>query len=96
VVRDLPAKIGGVVPSLEEDAEAGFDPNAVIASKDRRKVDRFMVCRTPPLRCCSSPKGALRNVPAIWWSRGRKVGRWRNIRVRRDRNERAPYLLNLS
>ena len=27
VVGDLPAKVGGVVPSLEEDPEAGFDPN---------------------------------------------------------------------
>ena len=27
VVGDLPAKIGGVVPSVEEDPEAGFDPN---------------------------------------------------------------------
>lgn len=27
VVGDLPAKIGGVIPSLEEDPDAGFDPN---------------------------------------------------------------------
>src|SRR6266516_2929210 len=43
VVRDLPAKIGGVVPSLEEDPDAGFDPNTVFASKDQRKVDRFLL-----------------------------------------------------
>jgi 3-oxoacyl-[acyl-carrier-protein] synthase II len=43
IVGDLPAKIGGVVPSLEEDAEAGFDPNTVFAPKDQRKVDRFIL-----------------------------------------------------
>jgi 3-oxoacyl-[acyl-carrier-protein] synthase II len=43
VVRDLPAKIGGVVPSLEEDPDAGFDPNTVFAPKDQRRVDRFIL-----------------------------------------------------
>ena len=43
MVGDLPAKIGGVVPSVEEDAEAGFDPNAILAPKDQRRVDRFIL-----------------------------------------------------
>ncbi|WP_287293242.1 beta-ketoacyl synthase N-terminal-like domain-containing protein, partial [Mesorhizobium sp.] len=43
VVADLPAKIGGVVPSLEDDPDAGFDPDAVLAAKDQRKVDRFII-----------------------------------------------------
>ncbi|MFD2054313.1 beta-ketoacyl-ACP synthase II [Mesorhizobium calcicola] len=43
VVGDLPAKIGGTVPSLEEYPEAGFDPNTVLAPKDQRKVDRFIL-----------------------------------------------------
>lgn len=43
VVGDLPVKIGGVVPSREEDPEAGFDPNTVMAPKDQRKVDRFIL-----------------------------------------------------
>ncbi|TIX21974.1 beta-ketoacyl synthase N-terminal-like domain-containing protein, partial [Mesorhizobium sp.] len=43
VVEGLPAKIGGVVPSLEEDPEAGFDPDIVLPAKDRRKVDRFIL-----------------------------------------------------
>jgi 3-oxoacyl-[acyl-carrier-protein] synthase II len=43
VVKDLPAKIGGMVPSLEEDPDAGFDPNTVFAPKDQRKVDRFIL-----------------------------------------------------
>jgi 3-oxoacyl-[acyl-carrier-protein] synthase II len=43
MVGDLPAKVGGVVPSLEEDPEAGFDPNIVLAPKDQRKVDRFIL-----------------------------------------------------
>jgi 3-oxoacyl-(acyl-carrier-protein) synthase len=43
MARDLPAKIGGMVPSLEEDPEAGFDPNSVFPPKDQRKVDRFIL-----------------------------------------------------
>lgn len=43
VVGDLPAKVGGVVPSLEVDAEAGFDPDRVLPPKDQRKVDRFIL-----------------------------------------------------
>lgn len=43
VVGDLPAKVGGVVPSLAEDAEGGFDPDRIIAPKDQRKVDRFII-----------------------------------------------------
>ena len=43
MVADLPAKIGGVVPSLEQDPDAGFDPNTVFAPKDQRKVDRFIL-----------------------------------------------------
>ncbi|MGK6316453.1 beta-ketoacyl-ACP synthase II [Neorhizobium sp. DT-125] len=43
VVGDLPAKIGGVVPSFEEDRDGGFDPDSVLAPKDQRKVDRFIL-----------------------------------------------------
>ncbi|MCG5480900.1 MAG: beta-ketoacyl-ACP synthase II [Ensifer alkalisoli] len=43
VAGDLPAKIGGMVPSLEEDPEAGFDPNTVFAPKDQRKADHFIL-----------------------------------------------------
>ncbi|TJV01586.1 MAG: beta-ketoacyl-[acyl-carrier-protein] synthase II, partial [Mesorhizobium sp.] len=43
VVEDLPAKIGGVVPSLEDDPQAGLDPNGFLAPKDQRKVDRFIL-----------------------------------------------------
>jgi 3-oxoacyl-[acyl-carrier-protein] synthase II len=43
VVGDLPVKIGGVVPSLDDDPEAGFDPSTVMAPKDQRKVDRFIL-----------------------------------------------------
>lgn len=34
--------VGGQVPSLEEDATAGYDPERVIAAKDRKKMDRFI------------------------------------------------------
>src|SRR6476620_7263372 len=43
VVGDLPAKIGGVVPSMKEDPDAGFDPDGVLSAKDQRKVDRFIL-----------------------------------------------------
>lgn len=43
VVGDLPAKVGGVVPSIEEDPEGGFDPDRVLPPKDQRKVDRFIL-----------------------------------------------------
>ncbi|WP_431480586.1 beta-ketoacyl-ACP synthase II [Pseudomonas thivervalensis] len=34
--------VGGQVPSLEEDASAGYDPERVISAKDRKKMDRFI------------------------------------------------------
>ncbi|ROM69945.1 beta-ketoacyl-ACP synthase II [Pseudomonas brassicacearum] len=34
--------VGGQVPSLEEDANAGYDPERVISVKDRKKMDRFI------------------------------------------------------
>ncbi|TIW23375.1 MAG: beta-ketoacyl-[acyl-carrier-protein] synthase II, partial [Mesorhizobium sp.] len=43
IVGDLPAKVGGVVSSLEEDPEAGLDANAFVAPKDQRRVDRFIL-----------------------------------------------------
>ncbi|MCQ1855744.1 beta-ketoacyl-ACP synthase II [Neorhizobium galegae] len=43
VVGDIPSKIGGVVPSLTEDPEGGFDPDSIMAPKDQRKVDRFII-----------------------------------------------------
>jgi 3-oxoacyl-[acyl-carrier-protein] synthase II len=42
IVAELPAKIGGVVPTIEDDPEAGFDPDAVLPPKDQRKIDRFI------------------------------------------------------
>ncbi|KAA0987737.1 beta-ketoacyl-ACP synthase II [Pseudomonas sp. ANT_J12] len=43
VVADLPAKVGGVVPSLAEDAEAGFDPDRATPPKEQKKMDRFIM-----------------------------------------------------
>lgn len=42
VVPDVPSKIGGVVPSSDEDPEGGFNPGRLITDKDRRKMDRFI------------------------------------------------------
>lgn len=43
MVNDLPAKVGGVVPSIEQDVEAGLNPDAIVTSKDQRKMDRFIL-----------------------------------------------------
>ncbi|MGF6178936.1 beta-ketoacyl-ACP synthase II [Ensifer sp. 4252] len=43
IVGDLPAKVGGVVPSMNEDAEGGFNPDTVLPPKDQRKIDRFIL-----------------------------------------------------
>ncbi|MGO1080306.1 beta-ketoacyl-ACP synthase II [Inquilinus sp. CA228] len=42
MVVDLAAKVGGVVPSIAEDPEAGFDPDAAVPPKDQKKMDRFI------------------------------------------------------
>jgi 3-oxoacyl-[acyl-carrier-protein] synthase II len=41
IVPDIDAKVAGIVPSRQEDAD-GFDPDALIPVKDRRKMDRFI------------------------------------------------------
>jgi 3-oxoacyl-[acyl-carrier-protein] synthase II len=43
ISSDLPVKIGGLVPSLIEDSEAGFDPDVIVDTKDQRKMDRFIL-----------------------------------------------------
>ncbi|WP_085710792.1 MULTISPECIES: beta-ketoacyl-ACP synthase II [unclassified Pseudomonas] len=43
VVADLPARVGGAVPTMEEDAEAGFDPDRATPPKEQKKMDRFIL-----------------------------------------------------
>ncbi len=43
IVADLPVKVGGQVPALAQDAEAGFNPDASVAPKDQKKMDRFIL-----------------------------------------------------
>ncbi|HSX84444.1 MAG TPA: beta-ketoacyl-ACP synthase, partial [Cellvibrio sp.] len=43
MVNDVPAKVGGLVPTIEEDAEAGLNPDAIVTPKDQRKMDRFIL-----------------------------------------------------
>ncbi|CNG72221.1 beta-ketoacyl-ACP synthase II [Yersinia kristensenii] len=42
IVGDLSAKIGGQVPTIADDPEAGFDPDKAVAPKDQKKMDRFI------------------------------------------------------
>ncbi|MHC8412210.1 beta-ketoacyl-ACP synthase II [Pseudomonas sp. Hz4] len=43
VVADLPAKVGGAVPTMADDAEAGFDPDRATPPKEQKKMDRFIM-----------------------------------------------------
>jgi len=43
MVGDLPAKVGGRVPTRAEDPSGGFDAAAVVPPKDQRKMDRFIL-----------------------------------------------------
>jgi 3-oxoacyl-[acyl-carrier-protein] synthase II len=42
VVADLAGKVGGRVPDLADDPQGGFDPDAAVAPKDQKKMDRFI------------------------------------------------------
>lgn len=42
-VADLPGKVGGRVPGLSEDAEAGFDADSAVPAKEQKKMDRFIL-----------------------------------------------------
>ncbi|WP_296255264.1 MULTISPECIES: beta-ketoacyl-ACP synthase II [unclassified Pseudomonas] len=42
-VADLPGKVGGIVPLLEDDPEAGFDADAAAPPKEQKKMDRFIL-----------------------------------------------------
>ncbi|WP_236196760.1 beta-ketoacyl-ACP synthase II [Pseudomonas glycinae] len=43
VIADLPTRVGGVVPTMDEDAEAGFDPDRATPPKEQKKMDRFIL-----------------------------------------------------
>lgn len=42
IVEDIPCKVAGQVPSIEEDPQHGFDPSVAIPPKERKKMDRFI------------------------------------------------------
>src|SRR5438445_1514532 len=39
----LPARVAGIVPTKANDADGGFDPDLVVAPKDQRRMDRFIL-----------------------------------------------------
>lgn len=43
LIGDLPISIGGQVPDRLQDPQAGFDPDALLAPKEQRKMDRFIL-----------------------------------------------------
>ncbi|WP_350261094.1 beta-ketoacyl-ACP synthase II [Pantoea sp. BJ2] len=42
MVQDITCKVAGQVPTLEQDPQHGFNPDGIIAAKDRKKMDRFI------------------------------------------------------
>jgi 3-oxoacyl-[acyl-carrier-protein] synthase II len=42
MTADIAARVGGVVPHVQEDVAGGFDIDRVVATKDQRKIDRFI------------------------------------------------------
>ncbi|ASY79456.1 beta-ketoacyl-ACP synthase II [Pectobacterium polaris] len=42
ICHDIPCKVAGIVPAVDENPEFGFDPDKYISSKDRKKMDRFI------------------------------------------------------
>ncbi len=42
LVPDVPAKIAGIVPTIDEDAEGGFDPLRTMNVKELKRADRFI------------------------------------------------------
>lgn len=42
VVADLPTRIGGQVPDIAHDPEAGFDLERAVPAKEQKKMDRFI------------------------------------------------------
>lgn len=43
LIGDLAVSIGGQVQSAIQDPEAGFDPDRLLATKEQRKMDRFIL-----------------------------------------------------
>lgn len=43
IVGELPAKVGGLVPSIGEDPGGGLNPDQIASVKDQRKMDRFIL-----------------------------------------------------
>ncbi len=42
VVEDVPCKVGGVVPTIAEDPEGGFDLDATVSPREQKRMDRFI------------------------------------------------------
>lgn len=42
VVSDIPCKVGGVVPTIGDDTQAGFDPDRFNSGRDQKRMDRFI------------------------------------------------------
>ncbi len=63
VTADLAAKVGGVVPTQEEDAEAGFNPDDVIPVKEQKKMDRFIMFAIAAAKEAISQAGWVAKTP---------------------------------
>jgi 3-oxoacyl-[acyl-carrier-protein] synthase II len=43
ISADLSARVAGIVTDKTDDVDGGFDPDAIVARKDQRKMDRFIL-----------------------------------------------------
>jgi 3-oxoacyl-[acyl-carrier-protein] synthase II len=64
VTADVPAKIGGPVPSLTEDSLAGFDPDQAAPIKEQKKMDRFILFALAAAAEALAQAGWLPSTPA--------------------------------
>lgn len=42
MTADIAARVGGVVPDVQEDERGGFDIDRIVSAKEQRKIDRFI------------------------------------------------------
>jgi 3-oxoacyl-(acyl-carrier-protein) synthase len=75
MVGDLAAKVGGVVPDISEDLEAGFDADRYVPVKDQKKMDRFILFAMAAAEEAILQAGWQPTESALWNGRPRSSHR---------------------
>lgn len=63
LIGDLPISIGGQVPDRAQDPQAGFDPDLLLAAKEQRKMDRFILFALAAAQEALAQAGWRRRAP---------------------------------